>query len=81
MPHAVALLVSWLMLVAQQTSTQPPDIYRDELRLQPETARLSEAFSRDAWIALLYASRLSSTDQADFSKDNRTDAEMEKLRA
>lgn len=81
MSHAVVLLAPLLMLLGQQTSTRPSDGYRDEFRLQPASARISDQFSQDAWIVLLYASRISSTDQVDSSRDARTDVEMEKLRA
>ena len=67
-------------LFPQQTSTHTSDIYRDEFKLQPESARLSEDFSNNAWIVLLYASHLSSTQQGDVAKDSRTDVVMEKLR-
>ena len=81
MQSAFAALGLGLTFLAQTIGTRPSDIYREEFRRQPETARISKEFSGEAWVALLYASRLESADQADSSADRRIDNELEALRA
>ena len=78
---ALALMTSWPLLVAQTPSTRPADVYREEFKLQSDKARISQEFASDAWIGLLYASRMDSHAEIDSLGEHRIEAKLESLRS
>ncbi len=79
MQTAIFVSAVWLAVLAAQTGVQPSDRYREEFKLRPDTARISQPFSVDAWIVLLYAGRQSSTG-TNHPQAEDVDGSMESLR-